>query len=182
MHRERLLKLIKELAYEKKKVILSSGKESDFYVDLRNITLHPEGLYLVSNLMFDIIEKEFEGVEAVGGPTLGADPIIGGIIYLSHLRNKPLYGFIIRKEPKKHGLSKLIEGDKNLKNIKKVVIVEDVVTTGESSFKAYNAAKDAGLRVEGVIAILDRNDGAKEFFKEKNIKIISIFDKEDVVE
>ncbi len=181
MHKERLLELIKELAYEKKKVILSSGKESDFYVDLRNITLHPEGLYLVSSIMFDIIEREFKGVEAVGGPTLGADPIIAGIIYHSYTKHKPLYGFIIRKEPKKHGLSKLIEGDKNLSAIKKVVIVEDVVTTGESSFKAYNAASEAGFQVEGIIAILDRMDGAKEFFKEKNIKFISIFEKDHVV-
>lgn len=179
--RERLLQLIKDIAYEQKKVILSSGKESDFYVDLRNITLHPEGLYLVSNLMFGLIEENFKDIQAVGGPTLGADPIIAGITYLSFLKNKPLYGFIIRKEPKKHGLSKLIEGDKNLKDVKNVAIVEDVVTTGESSFKAFNAAKDAGFNVVGILAILDRNEGAEEFFKEKNIKFISIFKKEDVL-
>lgn len=179
--RERLLQIIKELAYEKKKVILASGRESDFYVDLRNVTLHPEGLYLTSNIMFDILKKDFPEVEAVGGPTLGADPIIAGLIFQSHLSKQPLLGFIIRKEPKKHGLSKMIEGDKNLKNIKKVVIIEDVVTTGDSSYKAYNVAQSSGFEVLGIVAILDRDEGAQEFFQEKGIRFQSIFKRDDIL-
>ncbi|MCX7990421.1 MAG: orotate phosphoribosyltransferase [Proteobacteria bacterium] len=179
--REKLLNIIKELGYEKKKVILASGRESDFYVDLRNVTLHPEGLYLTSNIMFEILKKEFSEVEAVGGPTLGADPIIAGLIYQSYLKNSPLMGFIIRKEPKKHGLSKMIEGDKNLNNLKKVVIIEDVVTTGESSYKAYNIALSSGFDVLGILAILDRDEGADEFFREKGIKFISIFKRDDIL-
>lgn len=179
--RERLISIIKELAYEKKKVVLASGRESDFYVDLRNVTLHPEGLYLTSSLLFDLLQSEFPDVQAIGGPTLGADPIIAGVVLQSFLKNKPLLGFIIRKEPKKHGLAKMIEGDKNLKNLKKVIIIEDVVTTGESSYKAYNIAKDSGFEVLGIIAILDREEGAKEFFQEKGIKFKSIFTRDDVL-
>ncbi len=179
--KDKLLKLIKELAYEKKRVILSSGKESDFYIDLRNITLHPEGIYLISNLFYEIIRTHFPDIKAVGGPTLGADPIVAGLSMISHIKNNPIVAFIIRKEPKKHGLAKLIEGDKNLYKGMKVLILEDVVTTGESSFKAYDAAMDFGLNVQGILAIVDREEGAKEFFRDKNIKFYSLFTKKDIM-
>lgn len=178
--RDRLLKLIREIAYEKKHVILASGKESDFYIDLRNITLHSEGIYLVANLLFELIKTNFPEVKAVGGPTLGADPIVAGVSMISYIKNNPINAFIIRKEPKKHGLSKLIEGDKNLHKGMKVLILEDVVTTGESSFKAYNIAMEFGLDVQGILAIVDREDGAKEFFEGKNIKFHSLFTKKDI--
>ncbi|MCX7769554.1 MAG: orotate phosphoribosyltransferase [Proteobacteria bacterium] len=178
--KERLLELIKKIAYEKKRVILSSGKESDFYIDLRNITLHPEGLYLVSNLFYEAIQKNFPDVKAIGGPTLGADPIVAGVSLISHMKNNPLTAFIIRREPKKYGLAKLIEGDKNLYKGMKALILEDVVTTGESSFKAYNNAKEFGLDVEGIMAIVDREDGASDFFRKQNIKFYSLFTKKDI--
>ncbi len=174
--------MIKDIAYERKKVILASGKESDFYVDLRTITLHPKGLYLVSHLLLDLIKNRFPDAVAVGGPTLGADPIAAGISLVSQIKGIPLYAFIIRKEPKKHGLSKMIEGDKNLPAQAKVVIVEDVVTSGSSSYKAYNIAREAGLDVLGITAILDREEGAKEFFSEKNITFFSLLKKSDIQE
>lgn len=176
-----LSQLIKDIAYERKKVILASGKESDFYVDLRTITLHPRGIYMVSKLLFEKIKEAFPQAIGVGGPTLGADPIVAGISLISQLNNHPLYAFIIRKEPKKHGLSKMIEGDKNLPPSSPVVIVEDVVTSGASSFKAYNVAKEAGYKVLGIFAILDREEGAKEFFKEKDITFFSLLNKSDIV-
>lgn len=176
-----LANLIKDIAYEKRKVILSSGKESDFYVDLRNITLHPRGLYLTSNLLFELIFDKFPSVKAIGGPTLGADPIAAGICLLSELKGKPLYAFIIRKEPKKHGLNKMIEGEKNLPSNCPVVIVEDVVTSGASSYKAYTVAKESGLNVLGVVAILDREEGAYSFFKDKGISFFSLLKKSDIL-
>lgn len=176
-----LANLIKELAYENRKVILASGKESDFYVDLRTITLHPKGLYLTSQLLFDLIKEKFPEVKAIGGPTLGADPIVAGISLISEQKNRPLYAFIIRKEPKKHGLSKMIEGEKNLALGFPVVIVEDVVTSGSSSFKAYTIAKEAGLNVLGVVAILDREEGAKDFFEQHNITFFSLLKKRDIL-
>ncbi len=176
-----LTKLIKDIAYERKKVVLASGKESDFYVDLRNITLHPRGLSIVSNLLFEQITSKFPNVKAVGGPTLGADPITAGICVISEQKGQPLYGFIIRKEPKKHGLSKMIEGDKNLPHNCPVVIVEDVVTSGSSSYKAYNIAKEASLNVLGIAAILDREEGATEFFKSNNISFFSLLKKSDIL-
>lgn len=177
-----LKQLIKDLAYEKKKVILASGRESDFYVDLRAITLHPRGLYLVSNLLFDLIEKKFPTAKAIGGPTLGADPIVAGISLISEIKKSPKFAFIIRKEPKKHGLSKMIEGEKNLSINTPVVIVEDVATSGTSSFKAFNTAKESGFNVLGIVAILDREEGAKEFFQENNILFFSLLKKSDIVE
>jgi len=176
-----LANLIKDIAYERKKVILASGKESDFYVDLRNITLHPKGLYLVSNLLFENIIEKFPQVKAVGGPTLGADPITAGICLVSEMKKLPLYGFIIRKEPKKHGLAKMIEGEKNLPQQCPVVIVEDVVTSGTSSYKAYNIAKEAGLNVLGIAAILDREEGATEFFTKNGISFFSLLKKSDIL-
>lgn len=176
-----LAALIKEIAYEKRKVILASGKESDFYVDLRAITLHPKGLYLTSHLLFDLIINKYSSVKAVGGPTLGADPIVAGIALVSEMKKHPLFAFIIRKEPKKHGLSKMIEGEKNLMPSCPVVIVEDVVTSGASSFKAYSIAKDAGLNVLGIVAILDREEGAKEFFDQNNITFFSLLKKSDIL-
>lgn len=176
-----LTKLIKDIAYEHKKVVLASGKESDFYVDLRNITLHPKGLSIVSNLLFEQITSKFPDVKAVGGPTLGADPIIAGICLISEQKKRPLFGFIIRKEPKKHGLSKMIEGEKNLSQNCPVVIVEDVVTSGTSSYKAYTIAKEAGLNVLGILAILDREEGATDFFKNNNITFFSLLKKSDIL-
>lgn len=176
-----LIELIRNIAYEKKKVVLASGRVSDFYLDLRNITLHPKGIYLVSKLFYNLITTNFKDVKAVGGPTLGADPIVAGVSLISSINNTPLFAFIIRKEPKKHGLAKLIEGDKNLQKNMKVLILEDVVTTGVSSYKAYKTAKEFGLDVQGILAIVDREEGAKEFFESKNIKFLSLLTKKDII-
>lgn len=179
--KQELIKLIKEKAYEKKKVLLASGKESEFYIDLRTITLHPRGIYIVSNLFFEFISTNFPHVTAIGGPTLGADPIVAGVSLISEMKGRPLYAFIIRKEPKKHGLSRLIEGEKNLTKNMKAVILEDVVTSGESSYKAYTIAKDAELDVLAILAIVDREEGAKEFFQEKGIVFLPLLTKKDII-
>lgn len=178
--KEQLKAIIKELSYEKRKVVLASGRESDFYFDGKQTTLHPEGGYLTGKLFFDAI-KDVEGVEGVGGLTLGADPIATATSVVSFLEKKPVPAFIIRKEPKGHGTGAWLEGRKNLKPGSKVVIVEDVVTTGGSSMKAIRRAEEEGLKVLGVVTLVDREEGGRENIEKEGYWLKAIFTKSEVV-
>ncbi|MDP3947472.1 MAG: phosphoribosyltransferase family protein, partial [bacterium] len=145
------------------KITLSSGKESDFYLDSRNVTLYPEGSYLVGEILFAMIkEPSSPEILGVGGMTLGADPIVQSVVLTSFLKGYPLFGFIIRKEKKSHGRSLWIEGEENLPSRAKVAILEDVVTTGATTIKAIERANDAGLEVVKVFCLVDREEGGKE--------------------
>lgn len=177
----RLLQIIKEKSYEKKDVILASGKKSDFYIDCRQTTLHPEGAYLVGKIFYEMIKDLKIKIDAVGGPTMGADPIATAISIVSHLENNPIPAFIIRKEPKKHGLGLWIEGKKNIKDNANVVIVEDVVTTGSSSIQAAKRAEEEGLKVRAIFAMVDRLDSGGEAIKSAGYRFESIFTKEDII-
>ena len=177
----RLLQIIREKSYEKKEVTLASGKKSDFYIDCRQTTLHPEGEYLVGKILYDMVKGLSSKVKAVGGPTMGADPIATAISVISHLEGNPLPAFIVRKEPKKHGLGQWIEGKKNLENGANVAIVEDVVTTGGSSLQAVKMAEEEGLKVVAVLAMVDREEGGSEKIREAGYEFKAIFTKRDVV-
>lgn len=179
--RSRLLQIIKEKSYERKEVILASGKKSDFYIDCRQTTLHPEGAYLVGKVMYDMIRGSGLGVSAVGGPTLGADPIATAISVVSHLEGCPLPAFIIRREPKGYGLGQWVEGKKNLTNGTAVAIVEDVVTTGTSSLQAAKKAEEEGLKVVAIFAIVDRCEGGRETIERDGYEFRAIFTREDIV-
>jgi len=183
LERQRLKELILKNSYEKREVTLASGKKSNFYFDGKQTTLHAEGAYLVGRLMYEIISSKMPDVEAVGGPTLGADPIVTSIAVASHLSMaRPLAAFIIRKEPKKHGTGAWIEGVKNLRGDMPVAIVEDVVTSGGSVMLAIEKALDFGLKVKGVCVIVDRQEGGRESIESKyNIPVYSIFTKEDLL-
>ncbi len=177
--RKRFLAILKEKSYEKRKVILSSGRESDFYIDCKQSTLTAEGAVLCGGLFFEMLEKG-DWPEAVGGITLGADPIVTAVSLTSALRGRPIPAFIIRKEPKKHGTAQWVEGMKNLRPGMKVAIVEDVVTTGASTLKAIERAEDAGLSVSRVLAIVDRNEGGAETIAGMGYRLEAMFLKEDV--
>ncbi len=179
--KERLLFLLKEKAYRKGKVILTSGKESDFYIDCRPVTLHPEGGYLVGKLFYELIKSSPGKIQGVGGLTMGADPIASAISLISYLEGDPICAFIIRKEPKKHGRSLWIEGIDNLNEGSEVAIVEDVVTTGGSTIKAIERALEEKLKVVKVLAIVDRNEGGRENIKKYGYELESLFSKEDFV-
>ncbi|MBI3397873.1 MAG: orotate phosphoribosyltransferase [Deltaproteobacteria bacterium] len=179
--KSKLLKIIKEKSYEKKNVILASGKKSDFYIDCRQTTLHPEGAYLVGKILYDMVKGLDSKVEAVGGPTMGADPVATAVSVVSQLEGNPLPAFIVRKEPKKHGLGQWIEGKKNIANGAKVAIVEDVVTTGGSSVQAVKRAEEEGLKVVAVFAVVDREEGGAEKIREAGYEFKAIFTKRDVV-
>lgn len=176
----RLKQIILELSYEKRKVVLASGRESDFYFDGKQTTLHPEGGYLTGKLFFDAI-KDVEGVEGVGGLTLGADPIATATSVVSFLEKKPIPAFIIRKEPKGHGTGAWLEGRKNFKPGARVVIVEDVVTSGGSSLKAIKRAEEEGLKVLGVVTLVDREEGGRENIEKEGYWLKSIFTKAEVL-
>lgn len=177
--RRRFLTILKEKSYEKRRVILSSGRESDFYIDCKQTTLDGEGAVLTGRLLCDMLAKG-EAVEAVGGITLGADPIVTAVSLTSALRGAPVPAFIIRKEPKKHGTAQWIEGTKNLREGMKVAIVEDVVTTGASTLKAIDRAVESGLVVTRVLALVDRNEGGAQTIAEKGYRLEPLFLKEDV--
>jgi len=178
--RERLKKIIIELSYEKRNVVLASGRASDFYFDGKQTTLHPEGGYLTGKLFFEAI-RDVEGVEGVGGLTLGADPIATATSVVSFLEGKPVPGFIIRKEPKGHGTGAWLEGRKNLKPGARVVIVEDVVTSGGSSIKAIRRAEEEGLVVLGVVTLVDREEGGRENIEKEGYWMKSIFTKAQIL-
>lgn len=178
--RERLKQIIIEKSYEKRKVTLASGRESDFYFDGKQTTLHPEGGYLTGKLFFHAI-KDVDGVDGVGGLTLGADPIATATSMVSFLEGKPVPGFIIRKEPKGHGTGAWLEGRKNLKPGARVVIVEDVVTTGGSSMKAIRRAEEEGLKVLGVVTLVDREEGGRENIEKEGYWLKAIFTKSDII-
>ncbi len=178
--RARLLEIIREKSYEEGEVTLTSGKTSDFYVDGKQTTLDSEGGYLVGKLLYEMIRKSKRPVEAVGGPTLGADPIVTAISIISYLEGSPIPAFIIRKEPKKHGKALWIEGDKSLKPGTRVAIVEDVVTTGGSMLKAIEIAKAQGLEVVQVLALVDREEGGRENLAKEGYDLESIFSKTDI--
>jgi len=171
---ERLKELIKERALkvsDKPIFKLSSGQMSTYYMDLRTVTLDPEGGYIIGNVVFDMIKDK--NPDAVGGLTLGADPISYATSLISYLQKQPIKPFIVRKEPKGHGTGKQIEGNVNPGD--KVFIVEDVVTTAGSSLKAAKVAQDFGLEILGIIAIVDREEGGEENIKKAGFEFIPIF-------
>ena len=153
--REQLLSLLKTYAYRNGEFRLSSGKISEHYVNCKPVILTGRGLDLVSNLMLDCIDDD---VKAVAGLTLGADPLVSGVAMASHLWNRRLTGgLIVRKEPKGHGTNAWIEGPV-LPEGSKVVVLEDVITTGASAIKAAQKVREAGYVVDTIISIVDRQE------------------------
>jgi orotate phosphoribosyltransferase len=154
--RARLLELVRERAFrDGLDVTLASGKKSTFYIDGKKVTLHPEGLFLCAMLMLDEL-KAWPKVTAVGGLTLGADPIASAVAALSWTTGQNLKAFLVRKEAKGHGTGSRIEGE--LERGEQVAIVEDTVTTGGSARKAIDAVREAGAEPVLVLAVADRED------------------------
>jgi orotate phosphoribosyltransferase len=179
--KKRLIKLIIEKAfkYSKEPVFkLVSGRMSNYYFNCKAVSLYPEGMYLIGNLIFDLI-KDMD-IKGIGGLTLGADPIAYAVAYTSYLKGKPIEAFVVRKTAKPHGLMKWIEG--NVKKGERVVIVDDVITTGKSTIEAINRAKEEGLEIVKVIALIDRQEGGREAVEASGYKLDSIITKDEVME
>lgn len=167
--RNELLTLVREKAVRKGEHTLSSGKKSDYYIDGKQVTLDPHGIVLVAKTVLSMLHGI--PVDAVGGPTLGADPIAAAVSLLSSQTGKPLKAFIVRKEEKKHGTQKKIEGPAFTAG-DRVVVVEDVVTSGKSVMDAIGAIEGAKARVVKVICLVDREEGAKELLARYNFSPI----------
>ena len=178
--KERLNELIIEKAfkYSKEPVFkLVSGRMSNYYFNCKTVTLHPEGMYLIGNLIFDLIQDM--DVKGVGGLTLGADPIAYAVAYTSFLKEKPIEAFVVRKTPKSYGTMQWIEGNVNRGD--RVVIVDDVITTGKSTIEAVNRAKEEGLHIAKVISLIDRQEGGREAVEASGYKLDSIITREEVM-
>lgn len=159
--RARLLELLRGLSYEEREVTLASGKKSNFYIDCKQTSLTAEGHFLIGQLFRAVIERACPEAQAVGGLTLGADPLASAVSTVSFLAGKPLCAFVVRKEPKGHGTGQWLEGIKNLRPGMPVVILEDVVTTGGSTLKAVSRAREFELDVRHVVALVDREEGGR---------------------
>lgn len=176
--KNRLLALLKEKALKTGKFVLSSGKTSNYYLDGRVITLTPEGAYLVAVIILELIKDK--NIDAVGGPTLGADPIVGAVAALSHIKKIPLKTFIVRKAVKEHGAVRQIEGPA-LNAGEKVLLVDDVATTGKALIEAKEALDKIGIKADTALVIVDRQEGAEKNLAECGLKLDSIFKIKDFV-
>ena len=170
--RDRLLQLIRERAFRRGDFTLTSGRKSSYYIDGKQITLSAEGSHLLARLLYEKLRGS--GVEAIGGLTLGADPIVGAVAAISQAEGHPLDAFIVRKEPKGHGTRRRIEGP--LRQGAKVAVVDDVITSGGSLIKAIEAVtEEAGAEVVKVICLVDRQEGAEESLGKLGYKLEPVF-------
>ncbi len=177
MHRATLLKLLKERAYKRGQYTLSSGKESEHYVNCKPVTLSCEGNALLSALMFKQLDPKSV---AVGGLTLGGDPLVCGVAQRAYYKGGHIDALIVRKNPKGYGTKEVIEGHKPEKGAV-VTVLEDVTTTGGSAMKAVNVLRGAGFTVNRVVAIVDRMED-HEIWDHNKIEFVSLFKLEDIIE
>ncbi len=176
--RQRLIALLTERSFERRKVILASGRESDFFIDCKQTMLTAEGHALVGELMFQALTGLPE-CQAVGGVELGGCPLASAVSLVSFQQGRPLNALYVRKAKKDHGTTKLVEGDKSLSPGLKVALLEDVVTTGGSSLKAVESLKAAGAVVVGIVALVDRQEGGAETIAASGLPLVTIATRAD---
>lgn len=176
----RLLEILREKSVSYGDITLSSGRKSRYYVDSKLTTFDPEGVSLVGKLVFEIVKDKGEEISAVGGLTMGADPIVIATIIAALNEKYRLKGFSVRKEAKSHGKKKLIEGNLGIKD--KVVILDDVITTGSSTIKAIKAVKEFGCNIIMVVALVDRCEGGIEEIRKLGYDVRTIFTIDDLLD
>ena len=177
--RARAFALIRERSFLRGEFVLASGKTSQYFLDMKPTMFDPEGSFALAELLLD----QLSDVEAdyVGGLALGAVPLISTLTMLSHQRNRPISGFFVRKEVKDHGTKKLVEGLRSGESLqgKKVVILDDVTTTGGSSMIAVDAVEESGAKVVLGLSVVDREQGAAETYGKRNIPFRAVFSASD---
>ena len=173
--RARLADIIRKRSFGRGEITLASGRKSDFYFNLKPTMLDPEGAALLAELSLDALKDD--NVDYIGGVEMGAVPIAGAIAQLSWLKGRPIAAFFVRKKPKEHGARLAVEGLAKGEGLagKRIVIVEDVTTTGGSAIKAVDAVKDAGGEVVLVFTMVDRDEGATEAFAEAGIPFRALY-------
>jgi orotate phosphoribosyltransferase len=179
--RGRLVELLRALSFQRRRVILASGKESDFFIDCKQTVLTAEGHALVGPLMRDAIAAFAVRAEAVAGVELGGCPLASAVSFASFQASQPLDAIYVRKEAKDHGSKRLLEGDGRLAAGAAVAIVEDVITTGGSTLKAAEKLRAAGYAIAGVVALVDRLEGGRQALEAEGFVVTAIFTREDFI-
>ena len=179
--RQRLKEILLEKSYREGTFTLTSGKTSDFYIDGKQTTLSAEGAYLCGKLLLELIEKEEHPIDAVGGMTLGADPLVTAVSIVSYLEKRPIPAFIVRKEAKGHGTGNYIEGLKNMPKGCRVALVEDVVTTGGTLLKVIERVEAQGFVVGLVATIVERQEGGTQALSDRGYRLKSVFTREELL-
>lgn len=170
--RDQLRQMLLDRSMRFGEFVLSSGATSNYYIDVRKTSLHPEGLKLIARMFYELVQAD-SGVTAIGGLTLGADPLVAGLMLHSAEHGKPLEGFLVRRTTKDHGLRGQVEG--NLAGHKRVVILDDVITSGESALIAAEAAESYKATVVRVLAVVDRAQGASQIFQQRGLPYTTLF-------
>jgi orotate phosphoribosyltransferase len=176
--RTRLVELLRERSFERRRVILASGRESDFFIDCKQTALTAEGHAVIGELMFAALD-ELPACDAVGGVELGGCPLASAVSLTSFQRGRPLPALYVRKARKDHGTAKLVEGDKSLSPGLRVALLEDVITTGGSSLKAVETLREGGAVVVGIVALVDREEGGAETIREAGLPLVSLARRSD---
>lgn len=177
--RERLLDVILRVSFRRERVVLKSGRESDFYLDLRQTLMLPEGVALAGELVRERLAAG-AAVDAVGGMAVGAVPLIAALLAAEGRSNaaSPLCGFFVRKEAKGHGLGRRIEG--RFEAGQRVALLEDTCTTGGSTLEAADLVEEAGGKVVRVLCLVDRGEGATEAFAERGLALEALYHRSDL--
>ena len=176
--RQRLLDLFCQLAYQEGDFVLSSGARSSYYINGKQVTLHPQGALAIGRILLNMLPSN---TQAVAGLTLGADPVVSAVSIVSALENSPIPALIVRKEAKGHGTKAYVEGP-NLPERAEIAVLEDVVTTGKSAMKAVTRLRDAGYTVNQVISLIDRKQGGEEYYQSVDLQFQAVFSITDIQE
>lgn len=173
--RARLFELLRTRSFARRRVILASGRESDFFIDCKQVVLSAEGHALVGELMLEALDRVPERPIAVAGVELGGCPLASAVSVVSFLRGKPLDAVYVRKEAKTHGSGRLLEGNVHLLTGARLAILEDVVTSGGSTLKAAEKLRSAGYAVADVIALVDRLEGGREALEAEGLALHALY-------
>jgi orotate phosphoribosyltransferase len=176
--RARLVELLTERSFQRKRVILASGRESDFFIDCKQTVLTAEGHALVGDLMLAAL-GDLPPADAVAGVELGGCPLASAVSLVSFEQGRPLPALYVRKARKDHGSEKLVEGDKSLFPGIRVALLEDVITTGGSSLKAVESLRAVGANVVGIVALVDREEGGAETIRAAGLPLVSVARRSD---
>ncbi len=177
--RARLLALLSERSYAKRKVVLASGRESDFFIDCKQTVLLAEGHALVGALMLEAALALGTRPRAVAGVELGGCPLASAVALVSFERGTPLDAVYVRKEAKDHGSKRQLEGDTHLSEGTPIAVLEDVITTGGSTLKAVEKLRARGLSVAGVVVLVDRQEGGREALEAAGLDVRAVFTRAD---
>ena len=180
--KSQLARLVRKLSYREGDFLLASGKRSTFYIDLKATTLHPEGASLIGRLAVAKVKDSGLMIAGVGGLTLGADPLATAVSLAAWQESVFWPAFIVRKDAKDHGTSRYIEGVENLPSGARLLVLEDVVTTGGSSLKAAERLRESGFNPVAVLAVVDREDGGAHAIIHAGMEFLSLLTLSDVQE